>query len=178
VIGGLEHTIGGPSIGACSNAEATDLELWKKRMPRRKDSGRQAECEHKDSKHFAKGLCQKCYNKRQQENPEFRKKRNARERERGKRPDVKQRKREWQAKHHLTTRNHISLHVYNSLLLAQNGVCAICTGSNGRRRLAVDHDHRTGAVRGLLCSQCNCALGIVKESILILRRMIDYLRAR
>lgn len=49
---------------------------------------------------------------------------------------------------------------YDSLLESQGGACAICkkpcpTG----RRLAVDHDHKTGAVRGLLCHSCNLGIG-------------------
>lgn len=57
---------------------------------------------------------------------------------------------------------------YNAMLEEQNGVCAICQQpetakqrlSDEPRLLAVDHDHTTGAVRGLLCSRCNRALGI------------------
>ena len=54
---------------------------------------------------------------------------------------------------------------YNSLLKSQNRKCAICKRKekskiNGVvKRLAVDHDHKTGRVRGLLCSKCNGTLG-------------------
>lgn len=52
---------------------------------------------------------------------------------------------------------------YESLVKQQNGLCAICKRSllpGGRiRRLSIDHDHRTGAVRGLLCTPCNTNLG-------------------
>lgn len=46
---------------------------------------------------------------------------------------------------------------YNELLTRQNGVCAICgrPPKEGGRRLNVDHDHRSGTVRGLLCFVCN-----------------------
>jgi hypothetical protein len=65
---------------------------------------------------------------------------------------------------------------YDALLLAQNGVCAICDKEcKSGRRLAVDHCHSTGKVRGLLCIKCNNALGKVDDSPRILRRMIDYL---
>lgn len=49
---------------------------------------------------------------------------------------------------------------YDKMLLSQNGVCAICGSEPGGRwkRLFVDHDHVTGAVRGLLCHLCNTAL--------------------
>jgi hypothetical protein len=44
---------------------------------------------------------------------------------------------------------------YERLLAAQGGRCAICRARPKSKRLAVDHDHKTGAVRGLLCSRCN-----------------------
>jgi recombination endonuclease VII len=47
---------------------------------------------------------------------------------------------------------------YDAMLAAQGGVCAICGNAPKTRRLHVDHDHRTGAVRGLLCYRCNRAL--------------------
>lgn len=55
---------------------------------------------------------------------------------------------------------------YEAMLEAQGGVCAICGGTDQRRRLNVDHDHATGEVRGLLCSGCNGArLGRLGDSI-------------
>lgn len=47
---------------------------------------------------------------------------------------------------------------YAELLSRQGGRCAICRGRPKSKRLAVDHDHKTGAVRGLLCSRCNAEL--------------------
>jgi len=47
---------------------------------------------------------------------------------------------------------------YARLLEAQGGGCAICGNPPKTRRLHVDHDHRTGQVRGLLCHRCNRAL--------------------
>lgn len=44
---------------------------------------------------------------------------------------------------------------YDALLKRQGGKCAICRARPKSKRLAVDHDHKTGAVRGLLCSRCN-----------------------
>lgn len=44
---------------------------------------------------------------------------------------------------------------YERLLAAQGGGCAICGATPKTRRLHVDHDHKTGAVRGLLCYRCN-----------------------
>jgi len=60
----------------------------------------------------------------------------------------------------------ISQGEYDALLLAQDGKCTICGRENsGQMRngeycqLLVDHDHVTGKIRGLLCHDCNCALG-------------------
>lgn len=47
---------------------------------------------------------------------------------------------------------------YTDMLWAQHGGCAICGAPPKTRRLHVDHDHRTGQVRGLLCMRCNRAL--------------------
>ena len=44
---------------------------------------------------------------------------------------------------------------YDALLAYQGGVCAVCDKPPGKTRLNVDHDHKTGLVRGLLCWQCN-----------------------
>lgn len=47
---------------------------------------------------------------------------------------------------------------YEAMLAAQDGHCALCPATPKTRRLHVDHDHKTGAVRGLLCYRCNNAL--------------------
>ena len=51
---------------------------------------------------------------------------------------------------------------YQRLLIAQNGLCAVCD-EKPERRLCVDHCHATGEVRGLLCSNCNTALGLFAD---------------
>lgn len=81
---------------------------------------------------------------------------------------------------------------YEALLVAQGGVCAICQrpervsvgkGRNPRqlRRLAVDHDHATGRVRGLLCQTCNMLVGSFGDNsavaIAFAQRMSKYLAA-
>ncbi len=60
----------------------------------------------------------------------------------------------------LKTNFGITLEQYDQMFEKQNGVCAICNGINADgRRLAVDHSHETGKVRGLLCTRCNIGLG-------------------
>lgn len=63
-----------------------------------------------------------------------------------------------------------------ALLAAQGGVCAICgNGNDGPRQLSIDHDHQTGAVRGLLCDRCNPMLGYARDDITVLQAAIAYL---
>ena len=53
---------------------------------------------------------------------------------------------------------------YEELYEAQGGVCYICRRASGKtKRLAVDHDHKTGYVRGLLCGPCNKILGHLRD---------------
>ena len=53
----------------------------------------------------------------------------------------------------------ITLDDYNALLKKQGGTCAICKTAPTRKKLFIDHDHKDGRVRGLLCSRCNLLLG-------------------
>ena len=70
----------------------------------------------------------------------------------------------------------ISLQEYDYLYKRQNGLCAICKEVNlNGWQLAIDHDHKTGKVRGLLCSSCNTGLGLFKDSIENLNSAVDYL---
>jgi hypothetical protein len=63
---------------------------------------------------------------------------------------------------------------YNDLLEKQGGVCAICK-QNCTRALAVDHNHTTGKVRGLLCNNCNRGIGHLRDSIDLLKSATSYL---
>jgi hypothetical protein len=49
----------------------------------------------------------------------------------------------------------MTLETYELLLQFQGGLCAICRRPPKKQRLAVDHNHKTGAIRGLLCFVCN-----------------------
>lgn len=76
----------------------------------------------------------------------------------------------------------ITIEQYEELNTKQSGKCAICgsTDSNNSRvssRLFVDHCHATGAVRGLLCSSCNHAIGLLKDNTTLLANAIAYLNS-
>lgn len=65
---------------------------------------------------------------------------------------------------------------YEAMLIEQNHVCAICNKHDiCNRDLAVDHCHITKRVRGLLCTNCNMALGKFQDDIQNLRRAIEYM---
>lgn len=65
---------------------------------------------------------------------------------------------------------------YEALLDLQGGGCAVCGGKPKSKRLAVDHDHKTGAVRGLLCSRHNHdALGALADSLPMVAALWHYL---
>jgi hypothetical protein len=78
----------------------------------------------------------------------------------------------------------ITLEQYNQMLKEQNGVCAICGNSekiidkriNRIISLAIDHDHQTGKVRGLLCNTCNHLLGLANDNFEITKNATDYLK--
>jgi len=65
---------------------------------------------------------------------------------------------------------------YYSLLSIQGNTCYVCLRRPGKRRLAVDHCHKTGKVRGLLCSRCNVYLGHIKDDVDAAMRLVDYLK--
>lgn len=64
------------------------------------------------------------------------------------------------------------------LITQYDGRCAICAGPcPSGRQLAVDHDHITGQVRGLLCANCNRGIGLLQDSAAVAQAAADYLRA-
>lgn len=100
------------------------------------------------------------------------------------REDVKMRRRDYELRRAFG----LSLSEYSAIVVKQNGVCAICMepenrfykGGPARQTpkklpLAVDHDHNTGHVRGLLCADCNQALGLFEDRAQLLRAAARYL---
>jgi hypothetical protein len=64
---------------------------------------------------------------------------------------------------------------YDTILEHQGGVCAVCLRPPIRNRLSIDHDHKTGLVRGLLHFGCNVMLARAYDNAEFLRRAADYL---
>lgn len=77
-------------------------------------------------------------------------------------------------KHRLKKYYNLTPAVYDEMVLAQNGGCAIC-GERETTPLVVDHDHATGIVRALLCRSCNIGLGGFKDNPAHLRLAASYL---
>lgn len=72
----------------------------------------------------------------------------------------------------------LTLEDYDKLLREQDGKCAICgtdTPTGKWKVFAVDHCHKTGIVRGLLCNECNRGIGLLRDSSDILKKALDYL---
>ena len=80
----------------------------------------------------------------------------------------------------LSSKYKITEQRYFEILEKQIGLCAICgsdsPGRRGSKNFAVDHDHTTKGVRGLLCHPCNVMLGLAKDNIEILETAIKYLK--
>lgn len=100
-----------------------------------------------------------------------------------------QRSKIWRLENPLKTRNYtlkhrhrITLDHYNIMLMNQNNKCKICrkeeividSRTKQPKRLSVDHNHKTGKIRGLLCDRCNLSLGRLDEDIEIMKNMINY----
>ena len=78
--------------------------------------------------------------------------------------------------YYLKRRYGITLENYNVLLKNQSGLCAICKQKcTSGRKLAVDHCHKGGHVRGLLCGRCNRGIGYLREDSVIVLSALNYL---
>lgn len=87
-------------------------------------------------------------------------------REKPRSPEAARKQSDYHRRWKLRTRYGITPERYDEMLAEQNNRCAICGGTDVRgtgANLSVDHNHRTGEVRGLLCQPCNLALGHLEE---------------
>mgnify|MGYP000629387153 CR=1 FL=1 len=112
------------------------------------------------------GTCKACKARQQRER-----------RKAGKNPERYQKEAERRRNDHLKANYGIDSAEYLKLYAEQKGVCAICKQPESMegRSLCVDHSHLTGDVRGLLCSNCNRGIGLLKDSPELLRNAFHYL---
>ena len=67
---------------------------------------------------------------------------------------------------------------FKKMLIKQDNKCAICGNEETKRRMSVDHCHKTGKVRGLLCQLCNTSLGGFQDDVNRLKKAIKYLSTK
>ena len=81
------------------------------------------------------------------------------------------------ASHHRKRLYGISTEQFEAMYNNQAGLCGACTTQIPKygRSVAIDHNHKTGKVRGLLCHNCNDALGKLKDSPALVKNLLDYI---
>ena len=140
---------------------------------------RMAMC-HSDRPYVAKGLCYQCYHVAY--NAAHKVDKDAYNAAHKAERHIRYVARKEEVRSHLYLRIYgFTLADYEVILAAQGGVCKICGatkpgGGPGQRRFYVDHNHRTGEIRGLLCSKCNSGLGYFRDDRSILESAGLYLR--
>jgi hypothetical protein len=77
---------------------------------------------------------------------------------------------------HLKSAYGITIDDYDRILASQGGRCSICKGGTSKRHFAVDHNHKNGNIRGLLCARCNIGLARFMDDITLVRRAVRYLK--
>ncbi len=88
------------------------------------------------------------------------------------------RKKEVYYRIHLKRMYGLTYEQYEEILIKQEYRCAICKIHQNelKYKLAVDHNHKTGKIRGLLCSRCNKGIGFLYDNPIILEQAITYLK--
>ena len=83
---------------------------------------------------------------------------------------------------YLKTEYGLSMEDYDKMFKLQKGKCKICKVSHPKnishKHLYVDHCHKTGKIRGLLCRGCNFAIGEMEDNILFFKNAINYLKEK
>lgn len=110
-------------------------------------------------------------------NSEYQKE-SARKRARKWREDNPERSRANGIRSHYNKKWNLTIEEIDAMILAQGGVCLICEKPEKKNiRLSIDHDHKTGKIRGLLCTHCNWRLlGGSGDSPEFYERVVKYLR--
>lgn len=80
---------------------------------------------------------------------------------------------EYHREYKLKTKYGLTTEQFSAMIVEQNSSCKICNATLDKPQ--IDHCHKTGKVRGLLCRSCNTSLGLLKENTDTLRSMINYI---
>lgn len=124
-------------------------------------TGRATKC-HPERTHLARGLCAPCYQTDRL----------------ARLPDQRRKAQDRNRRANLKRYYGLTVDVVEAMYVAQQGRCAVCGDHRplrGNDGLAIDHDHRTGKVRGLLCPLCNKAIGLMRDDPDLLRSAAAYL---
>lgn len=118
-----------------------------------------------DSRWYYDGWCRSCYDKDlRTRNPEYQERQRKNSREWHERNKESQKGKGWE--YHLKRSYGLTSKDYFDMLESQGGGCKLCGRlPNGKNKMPVDHNHKTGKVRGILCTPCNRALGILEDNI-------------
>jgi Recombination endonuclease VII len=81
-------------------------------------------------------------------------------------------------KNDIRNKYNLTVDEYDEILKRQDYKCAICGNTSPNRKLAIDHNHKTKEIRGLLCGNCNRGIGHLKDSVDILQKAVKYLQER
>jgi recombination endonuclease VII len=145
---------------------------------------------HPERQHYAKGLCAYCYKrnlyatspkaKAKQLETSRRKWRKNRDHILAKQRGYYAANREYRRKqaygYALARKFGLTAEAHAEMLASQNGSCAICLALDAPgQRLHVDHCHKTGRIRGLLCARCNLGIGRFEDDKTILESAVRYL---
>lgn len=87
-------------------------------------------------------------------------------------------KKGYQKRNYLMVKYNMTFEDKHRMYLKQEYKCKICNKVFIEKKLCVDHDHKTGKVRGLLCGKCNIGLGKFKDNIKVLKSAIQYLKTK
>ena len=100
--------------------------------------------------------------------------------------EQKQRAVSWYDKHpdryfkaYILKRYGLTVDEYDNIIKQQSNLCAICYTDFqflSKKKIHIDHDHKTNKVRGILCHNCNAGLGLFKDNPLFLQKAIQYLK--
>ena len=107
-----------------------------------------------------------------QKNPEYARRQRANSRKWAKEHLVEKSYYDWA--YHIKQKYGLTVVAYANILEMQGGGCALCGKGPVKNKLPVDHDHVTGRIRGILCTPCNRALGILEHNI---TKVVAYLQA-
>lgn len=96
-------------------------------------------------------------------------------------PERKKARRRTFRKSWLKRRYKMTIEDYEEMFEKQGGTCAICKsadsgGKHDSETFMIDHCHKSEKVRGLLCNRCNLAIGVLKDDVWLIERILEYIK--